>query len=239
MKKFESKLLEKSIESRFTIMAVDDAPVDVPPPISVTLQDVEESIVSEHYFTAADAISLPKDRIAGVAHEVNRAYCQAMGDDSQPSWPDAPQWQKDSAMLGVELHLTTPDAGPEASHQSWMAQKLADGWSYGPNKLPDLKQHPCLVPFDQLPKEQQAKDYLFRGVVHALSQDVPPPLHLLTFCVLVLKNGFTVTGESACVAHENFNAAIGREIARENAVEKIWPLLGYELKQKRYEYNPT
>ena len=58
------------------------------------------------------------------------------------------------------------------------------------------------------------------------------PLNLLTFCVLVLRNGFTVTGESACVSPENFDAAIGRRVARENAVEKIWPLLGYALKDK-------
>ncbi len=61
---------------------------------------------------------------------------------------------------------------------------------------------------------------------------VPPALSLLTFCVLVLRNGFTVTGESACASPENFNAEIGRKIARENAVAKIWPLMGYELRSK-------
>ena len=57
-------------------------------------------------------------------------------------------------------------------------------------------------------------------------------LDLLTFCVLVLRNGFTVTGESACASPENFDAEIGRNIARQNAVDKVWPLLGYELKTK-------
>ena len=57
-------------------------------------------------------------------------------------------------------------------------------------------------------------------------------LGLLTFCVLVLKNGFTVTGESACASPENFDAEIGRKIARQNAVQKIWPLMGYELRTK-------
>lgn len=55
-------------------------------------------------------------------------------------------------------------------------------------------------------------------------------LELLTFCVLVLRNGFTVTGESACASPENFDAEVGRKIARQNAVAKIWPLLGYELR---------
>lgn len=63
----------------------------------------------------------------------------------------------------------------------------------------------------------------------------PGPLDLLTFCVLVLRNGFTVTGESACASPENFDAEIGRRIARENAVQKIWPLMGYALKQRLHE----
>ena len=61
------------------------------------------------------------------------------------------------------------------------------------------------------------------------------PLSLLTFCVLVLRNGFTVTGESACASPENFDAEIGRKIARQNAVQKIWPLMGYELKTRLAE----
>jgi len=58
------------------------------------------------------------------------------------------------------------------------------------------------------------------------------PLDLLTFCVLVLRNGFTVTGESACASPENFDAEVGRKVARVNAVNKVWPLMGYELKFK-------
>ena len=63
----------------------------------------------------------------------------------------------------------------------------------------------------------------------------PQQLELLTFCVLVLQNGFTVTGESACASPENFDAEIGRKIARQNAVNKIWPLEGYLLKNKIHE----
>ena len=57
-------------------------------------------------------------------------------------------------------------------------------------------------------------------------------LKLLTFCVLVLRNGFTVTGESACASPENFDAELDRKIARQNAVSRIWPLMGYELRTK-------
>ena len=60
-------------------------------------------------------------------------------------------------------------------------------------------------------------------------------LPLLTFCVLVLRNGFTVTGESACASPENFDAEIGRKVARQNAVEKMWPLLGFRLRDRLAE----
>ena len=63
-------------------------------------------------------------------------------------------------------------------------------------------------------------------------------LDLLTFCVLMLRNGFMVTGESACVSPENFDAEIGRKVARQNAIEKLWPLLGYELRTKLAQRQP-
>lgn len=72
-------------------------------------------------------------------------------------------------------------------------------------------------------------DGRFRGGPEAQACD-GKALGLLTFCVLVLRNGFTVTGESACASPENFDPEIGRKIARANAVQKIWPLMGYELK---------
>lgn len=106
--------------------------------------------------------------IARVCHEVNRAYCQALGDQSQVPWADAPDWQRHSAHNGVRLHLES-EAGPDASHENWMAEKVADGWRYGETKDPEAKTHPCLVPFDALPREQQAKDHIFRAVVHALA----------------------------------------------------------------------
>lgn len=66
-----------------------------------------------------------------------------------------------------------------------------------------------------------------------IAGDIPDPaLNLLTFCVLVLKNGFTVTGESACASPENFDAEVGKKTARQNAVAKVWPLMGYELRSR-------
>ena len=77
------------------------------------------------------------------------------------------------------------------------------------------------------------------GCVSNVNQDMRPEhiqsLELLTFCVLVTKNGFTVTGESACASPENFDAELGRKIARSNAIDKLWPLLGYALKQRLHD----
>lgn len=103
-------------------------------------------------------------QVAKLCHEVNRAYCISIGDNSQPSWDDAPEWQKDSALNGVEFHFKH-HATPEQSHENWMAEKLADGWVYGRVKDAALKTHPCMVPYKSLPLEQRTKDYLFKAVV--------------------------------------------------------------------------
>lgn len=108
------------------------------------------------------------EQIAQVAHEVNKAYCESLGDLSQPALEDAPDWQKESAITGVKFHLENPNASPSASHESWLKQKEEDGWKYGPEKDPDNKEHPCILPFEELPEPQKAKDYLFRQVVHSL-----------------------------------------------------------------------
>ncbi|MBF8733091.1 hypothetical protein IRZ59_21920 [Pseudomonas guariconensis] len=73
------------------------------------------------------------------------------------------------------------------------------------------------------------------GVTEESRAELGKSLGLLTFCVLVLKNGFTVTGESACASPENFDAEIGRKIARANAEQKVWPLMGYELKERLHQ----
>lgn len=109
------------------------------------------------------------EQIAKVAHQVNKAYCESLGDLSQPNWEEAPEWQRTSARLGVEFHLSG-DHAPRDSHASWLAQKVKEGWIYGEVKDPVAKTHPCMVPFEQLPASQQTKDHLFRGVVHAYKE---------------------------------------------------------------------
>ena len=103
--------------------------------------------------------------IAIIAHEVNRAYCKAIGDNSQLTWYFAPEWQRESAVKGVEFIRKNPMLSPAASHEAWCKEKEADGWVYGPIKVPENKKHPCLMPFDDLPQAQRAKDYVFQAVV--------------------------------------------------------------------------
>lgn len=107
--------------------------------------------------------------IARVCHEVNRALCESFGDQSQKPWDDAAGWQRESAIKGVEFALTNPDAPASAQHDAWSADKIANGWVYGQIKDADAKTHPCLVPFDQLPPEQQAKDRTLKAVVRAMT----------------------------------------------------------------------
>ena|ERR1700735_860902 len=109
----------------------------------------------------------PED-VARVAHEANRAYCLAIGDASQPAWEDAPDWQKSSALAGVHYHISHPDAKPADSHNSWLEQKRNEGWAFGRIKDPAAKLHPCFVPYDALPPEQKAKDYIYGAVVKNL-----------------------------------------------------------------------
>ena len=107
-------------------------------------------------------------QIARVAHEVNRAYCFSLGDTSQPSWEEAPDWQRNSAINGVIFHLADHRT-PEESHNCWLTEKAEAGWTYGPVKDAEKKEHPCFVSYSELPREQRTKDFLFKAVVEALS----------------------------------------------------------------------
>ena len=100
---------------------------------------------------------------ARAAHEANRAWCIAHGDDSQLSWDEAPEWQRSSCLKGVEGVMAGND--PRESHASWLKEKEATGWVFGPVKDPVAKTHPCCVPYEDLPEEQKMKDFIFVSVV--------------------------------------------------------------------------
>ncbi len=107
--------------------------------------------------------------IAEVCHEANKILCESLGDKSQVAWDLAPNWQRNSAIDGVKFNLENPHAPASASHDSWLREKQSTGWKYGEIKDAEKKEHPCFVPYDELPPEQQAKDHLFKGIVSSLS----------------------------------------------------------------------
>ncbi len=110
------------------------------------------------------------ENIARICHEANKALCESVGDYTQKSWDQAEGWQRDSSISGVQFALQNPDAPASSQHDAWCKDKLDAGWKYGPRKDVDLKEHPCLVPFDDLPPEQRAKDHLFKAIVNGLRE---------------------------------------------------------------------
>jgi hypothetical protein len=107
-------------------------------------------------------------QIARICYEANRAYCESIGDYSFKPYAEASDWQKATNESGVEFHMRNPHATPQDSHNSWLRQKEADGWKYGPVKDAEKKEHPCYVPYEELPLEQQMKDYIFCGIVKSM-----------------------------------------------------------------------
>lgn len=117
---------------------------------------------------------------ARATHEANRAWCIHNNDHSQLPWDTAPEWQRESARKGV-IGVIRDGNGPRESHASWLAEKEATGWRYGPVKDVDKKEHPCMVPYDELPPEQRAKDRIFVNVVCAF-REAFNALPLRVFC---------------------------------------------------------
>lgn len=106
--------------------------------------------------------------IAAICHAANTAFCASHGDLSHKPWDETPMALKRSVLSGVKLHLDDPNASPAASHNAWLAYKDAEGWHYGETKCPERKTHPCMMPFEDLPAKDQAKDHLFKAIVNAL-----------------------------------------------------------------------
>lgn len=107
--------------------------------------------------------------IAKICHQANKALCETIGDYTQNDWEGAQQWQRDSSISGVEFAVNNPISPASAQHDSWLADKVAAGWKYGPVKNVDIKEHPCIVPYDELPLNQRLKDHLFKAVVNVIT----------------------------------------------------------------------
>ncbi|KKM95792.1 hypothetical protein LCGC14_1184530 [marine sediment metagenome] len=110
--------------------------------------------------------------IAEIAHEANRIYCRSLGDYSQLPWDFCEQWQRDTVLNGVRAIKNGLVKEPSQSHENWLKCKEGEGWVYGEkkniNKMFGRLTHPCMVPFDKLPLEQQMKDHLFFVIVTTL-----------------------------------------------------------------------
>ena len=114
--------------------------------------------------------------VAKICHEANKAYCATIGDDTQPSWEDAPEWQKESAINGVRFHCLNENTTPADSHNSWLKEKTEQGWSWGEIKDAEKKEHPCFTAYENLPKSQQIKDYIFKNIVEAYKEAFYTPI---------------------------------------------------------------
>lgn len=107
--------------------------------------------------------------IAAVCHEANRRLTLIVGDvPVQAPWEECGDDMQQSSVRGVEFALANPDASPSAQHDAWMKERIEQGWVVGPVKNVELKQHPALVPYRDLPEGVQRKDKLFKSIVTAL-----------------------------------------------------------------------
>lgn len=106
--------------------------------------------------------------IARTVHEANRVLQAVTGEEQTPPWDEAPEWAQDSTLKGVIGVLGGNT--PEMSHEGWCEERLSTGWVYGPVKDTEKKIHPCLVPYEQLPEIQKAKDDLFVSITRSLAR---------------------------------------------------------------------
>lgn len=110
---------------------------------------------------------LTAQQIAPVVHEAIRAYQKVLGQPVNPSWEEA-TWEKASTLEAVQFALNDPTPGLQ--HAQWTQARLSAGWTYGPVKDNSLKTNPALVPFDQLPQTEKAKDSLVIAITRALAE---------------------------------------------------------------------
>jgi hypothetical protein len=105
--------------------------------------------------------------IAKTCHQANKEWCEFNGDFYQKNWGDAEEWQRQSAIKGVEFRLDNPNLGHDAQHNNWLKDKVADGWVWGEVKDPIARTHPCIIDWASLPPVQMKKDVIFCAIVDA------------------------------------------------------------------------
>jgi hypothetical protein len=110
--------------------------------------------------------------VAFIAHAINREYREALGEDPGPTWDALPDVNREGIIAGVRQQLADPGRTPAESHQAWLDYYQALGWKYGPTKNFETKEHPCFLPYGDLPEAQRAKDRLFQAVVRTCAPSV-------------------------------------------------------------------
>lgn len=105
--------------------------------------------------------------IGRVCHEANRALQIVLGEEPSAHWDDADDDMRSSTINGVMEALD--GATPENLHEIWVAAKAEQGWVNGETKDPVARTHPCMMPYEDLPKEQKLKDHLFAAIVGTIA----------------------------------------------------------------------
>lgn len=132
--------------------------------MSANLTSVNTAVIEPKYEPAVDIES-----IAAVCHAAMAQLKLELGETPLlPAWDDAPQEVRDSTLASVRDTLANPNKTPEQEHRRWYEEKYAAGWRYGPIRTDAVKLHPCMLPYENLPVEQQAKDALMRSITLAL-----------------------------------------------------------------------
>ena len=107
--------------------------------------------------------------IATICHEADRAYCRALGADAPQAWVSTPEFKRKETFAAVCAVVADPDSTPRTVHEAWVAQKLEDGWEFGPTNDEEAKTHPLMVPYSELNEAQRVEDELFTAIVRALA----------------------------------------------------------------------
>lgn len=116
--------------------------------------------------SSGETIFIDVEQVARTCHQALKTYSESIAEYHLSNWGDASERYRELMCIAVEIHLAG-DFDAEVTHSSWVEEQLNQGWSYGPVRDVKKKQHPCIVPFNQLPREQQLKGQIFRNIVHA------------------------------------------------------------------------
>jgi RyR domain len=109
------------------------------------------------------------EQISKFAYSVLSAYSESIGEKQKSDWKDLHSEKKQTFRRGVDAHMSNPDISEEQAHDLWIDEKLTQGWKWGMEKDEKKKEHPNMVPYNELPENQKAKSTIFKSIVNNLS----------------------------------------------------------------------